>query len=108
VALKFFESASNPHEIEIGQYLSSEELTRDDNNYCVPILEVLRPPTSPDCPILVMPLLKRNDQPRFDTVGEVVEFLRQYIEVKDDTKYGLPPRIYTLLSRGLRLCIDIT
>lgn len=81
MSLKRFVAALHTDEIEIGQYLSSEELRRDEHNYCVPILAALHPPTSPEFDIIVMPLLKRFDSPRFDTVGEVVEYLRQYIEV---------------------------
>lgn len=73
----------HPHEVEIAQYLCSGALTSDENNYSVPVVEVLHTPDTPEITIIVMPLLKRFDEPRFDTIGEVVECLRQYVEVNE-------------------------
>lgn len=82
ITLKRLKPDIHPYEIEIARYLSSDALAMDDNNYCVPIIDVLYPDDAPEFALLVMPLLKQFDRPEFDTVGEVVECLRQYIEVR--------------------------
>jgi serine/threonine protein kinase len=46
----------------------------------VPILDVLQVPDDEDRLLIVMPLLRPHGDPRFDTVGEAVEFIRQIFE----------------------------
>ncbi|KAJ6516594.1 hypothetical protein C8R47DRAFT_1172841 [Mycena vitilis] len=50
------------------------------NDHCVPILHALYPPDDDNVIILVRPLIRWYDNPRFDTIGEVVEFFRQIFE----------------------------
>ncbi len=50
-------------------------------NHSNALIEVLTLPGDEEVKILVMPLLRRFDDPPFDTIGEVVEFLRQIFEV---------------------------
>ncbi|KAJ3507885.1 hypothetical protein NLJ89_g6055 [Agrocybe chaxingu] len=80
VALKKFRKSVHPFEEDISKYLSSEPLASDPRNHCVPILETLYPPGDEDTVILVMPLLRAYDSPRFDTVGEVMDCFRQLFE----------------------------
>jgi hypothetical protein len=77
VFLKVIEKSVHPYEAEIGQFFSTEPVASDPQNHCVPIYEVLQDPDDEDLLILVMPLLRLYFDPMFDTVGEVVEFLRQ-------------------------------
>jgi hypothetical protein len=49
----------------------------------VPIYEVLKVPGDDDKVIIVMPLLRRWDEPEFETVGEGVDLFRQLFEVCD-------------------------
>ena len=73
--------ASSP-EVEIGTYLRSEEaLRRDPRNHAAPILEMLQDPFKEDHTILVMPLLRRVDQPNPVSVRECVDFVEQTLEV---------------------------
>jgi hypothetical protein len=81
VALKRIHPSKQPHEAEIGRLFSSEPLSSDPSNYCVPILDVLQPPDDPDLVFLVMPLLYGYDIAPLETVGEGVEFIRQMFEV---------------------------
>ncbi|KAH7906825.1 hypothetical protein BJ138DRAFT_1071218 [Hygrophoropsis aurantiaca] len=80
VTLKIISKSVHPYEVDIGQYFSSESVASDPANHCVPIYEVLEIPNEPDRVILVMPLLRLYDDPRFDTIGEVMECLRQLFE----------------------------
>lgn len=81
VILKTVDISLHPYEVEIGQYLMSEERAQDPRNHCVRILDVLQDPLDPEKKIIVMPLLKLFNRPEFTTVGEVVAFLKQAIEV---------------------------
>ena len=81
VALKILKPSVHPHEVEIVTYLSSKELASDENNHCVQIYDVLTVPDIDDTVIIVMPFLKRWDEPFFWTVGEGVDFVRQLLQV---------------------------
>lgn len=81
VALKRILKSNHPHEVEIGLYLSSPPLSEDSRNHCCPILATLHPPDDKNLVILVMPFLRKHDNPIYTTVGEAVEFFRQVFEV---------------------------
>ena len=81
VLLKQISRRTHPHELEIATMFSSEPHKSHPKNRCVPIYEVLDVPDDEDASILVMPLLRPLDNPRFITVGEAVECFRQLFEV---------------------------
>lgn len=81
VALKIIRPAVHPHEVDIGTFLSSQNLAADPKNHCVPIYEVLRVPGDDEKIIIVMPLLRQWNSPNFETIGEAVDFFRQLFEV---------------------------
>ncbi|KAG2051565.1 hypothetical protein BDR06DRAFT_983513 [Suillus hirtellus] len=80
ISLKVVNKLDHPHEVDIGQYFMMEHLVSNPKNHCVPLLDVLSVPNEDEKQILVMPLLLDFTKPRFDTVGEVVECLRQLFE----------------------------
>ena len=82
VTFKRIKKSVHPHEVEIGQYLSSPPLNADPLNHCCPILDVLQDPHDEDIHFIVMPFLRFYNFPDFETVGEVIEFLRQSFEVR--------------------------
>ena len=96
VTLKAIDTVLHPFEIEIGQFLSSEQLEQDPRNHCVRILEVLQDPIDSLLSIIVMPLLKPFRDPEFLTFGEVVAFFKQVVEVRSQ------------LSRPYILCQELT
>ncbi|KAJ6590333.1 hypothetical protein B0H10DRAFT_2092561, partial [Mycena sp. CBHHK59/15] len=67
-------------ELDIAVWLSEEPRRSDPANHCVPICSVLSDPNEPGWAIIVMPLLRRYDKPRFDTIGEAVGFFTQIFE----------------------------
>jgi len=67
-------------ELDIALWFSAEPQRSDPANHCVPVDRVLSDPKEPTWAIIVMPLLRKYDDPRFDTVGEVVAFLSQIFE----------------------------
>jgi hypothetical protein len=81
--LKIVNTMNHPHEADIGTFLSTEPLASDPTNHCVPIYEVLHVPDKADTVILVMPLLRKYDDPRFGTFGEVVALFKQLFEVNE-------------------------
>ncbi|KAF8870843.1 kinase-like domain-containing protein [Infundibulicybe gibba] len=80
VALKLIRKSVHPYEIDIGVFFATEPLKSDPQNHCVPLLDVLQVPDDTDQAILVMPMLRVYEDPRFDTIGEGVEFFRQIFE----------------------------
>lgn len=79
VCLKRIKLQEHPFEVSIARRLS-ETQSPHIGNHCVPIYEVLHPPGDREWAILVMPLLLPFDMPKWETVGEVTEFIRQIIE----------------------------
>lgn len=71
----------HPFELEIGQIFSSQPLATTNDNHCVPIYDTLDVPDDSNAAIIVMPLLLDYRDPRFDTVGEVVDCFRQLFKV---------------------------
>jgi hypothetical protein len=81
VGLKKVSKSRHPYEEEIIRFFSSDPLAKDPRNHCVPAFEILSVPDDRDLIIIVMPLLREYDSPRFDTYGEAVECIRQLLEV---------------------------
>ncbi|KAL4249019.1 hypothetical protein ABKN59_007335 [Abortiporus biennis] len=80
VVLKKTKPSVFPFELQIIQYFSTEPQQSHPHNHCVPLYDVLYPPDDNDMILLVMPLLRSFDSPRFETVGEAVECIRQLFE----------------------------
>jgi len=80
VMLKIVERSDHPFEADIGTFFSTDPLASQPSNHCVPIYDVLQVPEDEDIIILVMPLLRMYDDPRFDTFGEAVAFFKQIFE----------------------------
>ncbi|KAF9005494.1 hypothetical protein BDQ17DRAFT_1408252 [Cyathus striatus] len=80
VMLKRVNLKNYPTELAFANIFSSELLTSNPKNHCVPVYEILDLPDDNDYAILVMPFLLKFDQPPFICIGEIVEFLRQLLE----------------------------
>jgi len=80
VILKVVKPSLHPCEAEITTFVSSKPLASDPRNHCVQLYEILTVPDDPDKILLVLPMLRPWDRPKFETVGEVVEFIRQIFE----------------------------
>ncbi|OBZ79140.1 hypothetical protein A0H81_00454 [Grifola frondosa] len=80
VSLKRVRKSYHPYEAEIIQFFSTEPLASDPQNHCVPTYEILQSTIDDDHIIIVMPWLRAVDDPRFYTVGEGVECVRQICE----------------------------
>ncbi|KAJ7502449.1 kinase-like domain-containing protein [Mycena galericulata] len=80
VCLKRIDVDLHPMEQELGTFLSSRSVANHPRNHCVPLLETLQVPDDEKKIILVMPLLRKFTEPRFDTIGEAVDFFGQVFE----------------------------
>ena len=72
-------SEEGPNELKINKLFSTEPLASNPRNHCVQLLDVIELPGDP--PILVQPMLRPFDKPRFRTYGEFVAFFSQICEV---------------------------
>ena len=68
-------------EITIARSLSSPDNLSNVDNHCVPILDYFDDMADERKGILIMPLLRRFNNPNFIFISEVVEFVRQTIRV---------------------------
>lgn len=69
-------------EIPIARFLTSKDMLRDPTNHCVPLFDVLDDPNDSSKAMMVMKYLRPFDKPEFRTIGEVVEFISQTLEVR--------------------------
>lgn len=69
---------NNSQESHIALLLSS---INDPQNRCIPVYEVLRDPYQPQTSLMVMPYLRPCNDPDFVTVGDIIEFVGQTLEV---------------------------
>lgn len=68
-------------EINIAQLLSSEELRNRADNHCVPVLDVLPDPLDDSSVLLVVPYLRPFEDPPFEIVDAIMDFIHQTLEV---------------------------
>ena len=80
VMLKRVERVKYKHEVDIMKFFNTEPLKSHPKNHCVPLFEVLYPMDA-KWTVMVMPHMRKFDNPEFETVGELVEFFRQLFEV---------------------------
>lgn len=67
-------------ELMIAKFLNCEELLKDPHNHTVPILDVFKK-DGESLTFMVMPFLSAFDEPTFSSVDEVIDFMRQTLEV---------------------------
>ncbi|KAJ6502003.1 kinase-like domain-containing protein [Mycena sanguinolenta] len=93
VMLKRIQLGAPSEELDIATWFSAKPQRSDPANHCVPVLRVLSDPKEPHWALIVMPLLRKFDKPRFDTIGEAVGFFKQIFEgVKFMHKHNIAHR----------------
>ena len=68
-------------EARIAQMLTTEELKADPRNHSVPVIEIIDDPEDDTMSYVVMPLLRAADDPHFEFVKEIIDFVDQILEV---------------------------
>ena len=69
---------NDSQEIDIARYVTS---LQDLRNHCVNALDVFPDPFDPEVTLMVMPFLRPCNDPPFGTIGEVMDFIDQTLEV---------------------------
>ncbi|TDL17188.1 hypothetical protein BD410DRAFT_843815 [Rickenella mellea] len=67
-------------ELAIAQFLTAPERARDPRNHCVPILDHFAHDNDPSVHFIVMPVLRKFNNPPFHTVREALDFIEQTLE----------------------------
>ncbi|CAL1706314.1 unnamed protein product [Somion occarium] len=80
VVLKKISTQVHPFEAEITKSFSTEPISSHPRNRCIPLLDVISVPDIEDTVLLILPLLRSYDDPRFKSVGEAVAFFTQIFE----------------------------
>jgi len=62
--------------------LNTKELLADPGNHCVPVIEVIDDPDYDSISYMVMPMLRLADDPPFQYVKEIIDFVDQILEVR--------------------------
>lgn len=88
--------------MQIAQFLTS---IRDARNHCVPVYEILSDPYDPQRALMVMPYLRPCNNPDFATLGDVIDFVDQTIEVSCQTPFGF--RISSTAVRDSSSCTNM-
>jgi hypothetical protein len=102
VVLKCVDHSKFPREIEVMKYLSSEPLGTDPRNHSTHPIDILQDPDEDTLSVIAIPLLRYFYDPPFETMGEVLDFILQFLTVW----INLPFRAQILTID--RLCIFCT
>lgn len=70
----------NSEEARIMQLLNTPELREDPRNHAVPLIEIFDDPDNETMSYMVMPLLRNADNPSFQYVKEIIDFVDQILE----------------------------
>lgn len=68
-------------ELPVALYLSSDVMRSDPRNRAMPLVDVILLPDDDESALIVMPLLREFDTPPFARRMEVIEALRQFLQV---------------------------
>lgn len=73
--------APKTRQITISEFFSSRRMTSDTRNHVVPLYDSFVGVYAPRIQFMVMPVLRRFDNPEFVAPCEVIEFVSQALEV---------------------------
>jgi hypothetical protein len=72
--------SATSEEVRIASFLSSPKMRSDPRNHTVPVIDIIDIPHG-DRVLLVMPYLRVFDTPPFHCKGEIIDALRQFLQV---------------------------
>jgi hypothetical protein len=102
VMLKKVLRGDGPHELTINQLFSSPEHSRNRDNHCAPLLDVIELPRHFESQkLMVFPLLRPFNQPRIQTFGEFTAFFTQICEARQILHIHVSPTLI-LSTQGIR------
>ena len=83
------------------ELFSSNRRQQDAHNHCVPLLDIFDDDEDEDACFIVMPLLRIYNSPGFDSVDEILDFVRQTLQVSFFTDAFSVSVVQACLSQGL-------
>ena len=99
------EIVANSEEHRIAEILRQGEWASDQQNHCVPVLNIFKDPQDPELLYMVMPFLRPMSDPPFQQVKEIMEFIDQILEVdKFHLSISKPPNSRVKIPRDWSLC----
>lgn len=75
---------NNDPEYRIARWLSSGTNSADPRNHCVPLLDYIVDDDDTSLAYIVMPFLRPVNQPPFERVADIVDFVTQLLEVSSN------------------------
>ena len=78
------EVKTNDVEHQIAKSLTREDWANDSRNHCAPVVKIFTDPGDPRVTYIVMPFLRPADDPPFELVKEIIDFVDQTLEVHPD------------------------
>jgi len=81
VCIKMVKEPSKTRQITISEFFSSRRMTNDTRNHVVPLYDKFVDVYTTDIQFMVMPVLRRFDNPEFVASCEVIDFVSQALEV---------------------------
>ena len=75
------EVKTDSEEYRIAQLLTQEDWISDPRNHCVPIVKLFEDHNNPQVSYIVMPFLRPANDPVFEFVKEIIDFVDQILEV---------------------------
>ena len=82
VCLKLIQDPKKLRQIKIIEYFASRRMIEDSRNHVVPLYATFSDCESPDIQFMVMPVLRRFNDPEFMFGCEVIDFVSQVLEVR--------------------------
>ena len=75
------EVKTDSEEYRIAQLLTQEDWIDDPRNHCVPIVKLFEDHNNDQVSYIVMPFLRPANDPVFEFVKEIIDFVDQILEV---------------------------
>ena len=75
------EVKTDSEELRIAQLLTQEDWISDPRNRCVPVVKIFQDHGDPQTSYIVMPFLRPVNNPPFEFVKEIIDFVDQILEV---------------------------
>ena len=80
--------ATSSAELNTIKLFSQDRLQEDFRNHCMPVLDSFQDDEDGNISYLVMPFMRKMDDPRFHLVSDIVDFIDQVLEVSSSAKHS--------------------
>lgn len=88
--MKLIQDPGKLLQTRILEHFSMKRMTSDTRNHVVPLFDFFPDSYDPNLQFMVMPVLRRFDDPEFVAPCEVIDFISQALEVCDISLFNRP------------------